>query len=364
MTTAEKVNQPDETRPSSSSEQTERISKSRAVSRWMVFFLLIIAGCAAMSVYLLVQWRQETLHELHSLRVKVHGLKTQHDNTVNELSKTVQSLQTSESHWNDLDKQLNDVLQQQKYKVTDWALLKARSYLELAQMNASWGHNLEETSSLLGQADKTLEDIHEQRLFDVRRAIAEEMTHLKTMEKRDVVGLLSQLDAAQQLTSSILIRQIPKQAIASIPAESVNPSTPSGWRQYVQEGLKVLKKLVVVRRVTDDIQPLVSPELSSILRASIQLTLQETQLAVLREDESLYQLTLKQTIQKVTQFFDPQDKNTVALLKQLESLQQQSIVQKKIDVGQSLLLLNQLINSKENKDQVTHDKADAGAPLS
>lgn len=341
-------------------------SPSRGASPWIKMILLLIVGCVAVGAYMVLQWRQESQHALQTLRSRLMVMKTQQDNTSTQLDSTVQHMRAADEHTGLLDKQLHTVLQGQHYQANDWMLLKARYYLELAQINAIWGRNMQVTSDLLTQADALLTDIHEQRILEVRRAIAQEVAAVKAVEAVDVVGLLSQLDAAQDLTRSLMPQLIPGQVVNADATAPNDTEKASGWKARLQESLHALEKLVVIRRMDADAQPFVTPAFVALLRERIQLVLQETQLAVLQGNEALYQLTLKQAIQQIKQSFDQQESNTVALLKQLDDLQHRTVVQKKMDIGQALLLLNQSIDIKQDKkpEAVAPDLQEAGATSS
>jgi len=351
-----------------SEEATPSSSAPRGTSPWIKLILLVAVGCTAFSAYMLLQWRQESQDELQSLRSKIQVMKTQQEHTSTQLDSTVQNMHAADEQRNVLDKQMNSVLQSQTYRTNDWILLKARYYLELAQINATWGNNTQATSDLLNQADLLLTDVHDQHVLEIRRAIAQENAAVKAVEKVDVAGLLSQLDAAQDLTHSLMPQTMPGQVASTMPlATDVKKGSP-GWRVRLQESLHALEKLVVVRRMDADAQPFVTPAYAALLRERIQLALQETQLAVLQGNEALYQLTLKQAIKQISQSFDLHESNTIALLKQLDDLQHRTVVQKKIDIGQALLLLNQAIDVKQDKkpaaDSAIPESKETGAPSS
>lgn len=343
-------------------------AKPRTVSPWLKIALAVAVGGAALSTYLVLQWHQEAQSELQGLRAKLLAMKTQQEHTLTQLDSTVQSVKAADEQRGLLEKQMNTVLQSQTYRANDWILLKARYYLELAQINATWGSDIQTTSNLLNQADVLLTNIHEERVLEVRRAIAQEIAAVDAIEKVDAAGLLSQLDAAQELVNSLKTPSIPTQEDN---ANSTSPETHkdmSGWRARLQESMHALEKLVVVRRMDTDAQPFVTPAYAALLRGRVQLALQEVQLAVLQRNEALYQLTLKQAIQQVNQSFDLHDSTTTGLLQQLKELQQQTVMQKKINIGQALLLLNQTIDIKQDErpktDAVIPESKAVGAPVS
>jgi uroporphyrin-3 C-methyltransferase len=359
MTTSQETLQAEDTKPSTQVE-TKHAGLSLTMSKWLMIWLLLLTAGFGMSVYWFLQSRQGVVLTIKSLRSQINAVKSQQADESSKLDLSVQGMAALKKHGFELDKQLIALKQMQQYQASDSLLYQVRAYLELAQMNSYANGPINETSALLTQADKLLTDMHESRLLEVRHVLAEEMTKVKAIEAIDYVGLLSQLDAAQHLVYSLQTKPIPIQEKENTQTEPIksNKATLS-WRERLAESFNRLKKMVVVRRVDERIEPLITPSLIALLRANIQLTLQEAQLAVLQRDEKLYQLTMKQALEKILQFFDPLDSNTLSLARQLETLKQTRISQEKLTLGQALVILNQLIDAKT----ATGSKDETGAAL-
>ena len=174
-----------------------------------------------------------------------------------------------------------------------------------------------------------------------------EITQLKAIPSVDIAGLLSQLDAAQISVSNLTIQPISDENKSAAETKVQKTAISSAWHNRLQESVNLLKKLVVIRRDDEQIKPLMSPLFVSILRESIRLNLQEAQWAILNNDAIVYQLALKQASLNIKRTFDETSQNTQALLKQLNDLQQITIIQEKPSVELALPLLNQLIDHKE-----------------
>ena len=99
-----------------------------------------------------------------------------------------QSQNALQSKLDNLNKQLQIAMNQRLYQNQDWLLLKARYYLELAQMNTHWSDNYNAAISLLQQADKLLEQLSSPKIFDVRQAIAKEISQLKAIPTVDIAA--------------------------------------------------------------------------------------------------------------------------------------------------------------------------------
>jgi uroporphyrin-3 C-methyltransferase len=306
---------------------------------------LVALGCALYVIITNTKHHQGSSQDLSLLKAKLNSLTSEQKykerlqkETFKTLTKTQNELQTQLTS---LHQQLQTALQQRLYQSKDWLLLKVRYFLELAEINAHWTDNSEATIALLQQADALLAEVHDSRFFTVRQLIKKEMVQLQALPSLDITGLLSQLDAAQ---SAVLKLPLKPTVTAVKNPSSTNPS--STWQARLKESMNLLGQLVVVRRHDGDILPLPSEAYELMLREKVQLNLQETQWAVLQHDEALYQFSLTQAIKTTKDSFDLDKPETKAIIEQLTQLQQVHLTKQKPMLGQSLPLLNQLIESK------------------
>lgn len=277
--------------------------------------------------------------------------QSQSDTQAQLNAKTANMQQNQSDVENKLDglkEQVHTAMNQRMYQNQDWLLLKARYYLELAQINSHWSDNLHTSIVLLQEADDLLKQQTEPKLFDVRQAIAKEINQIKSLPIVDIAGLLSQLDAAQITVGSLSALTNPSEDGHNPQNKnSQNPSSP--WRARLQDSIGLLQKLVVIRRNNENVQPLLSPLFESILRESIRLNLQEAQWAILNNNQTIYQLALKQAITNLKRLFNEKAPNTAGLIKQLTELQQVKLTSEKPIPGTALPLLNEVINRNDDK---------------
>jgi uroporphyrin-3 C-methyltransferase len=306
---------------------------------------------------LLAAYATYMTHHSHQLRTQqtnaaIDSLKKQQsaDNeSINTLEETVSQSQTSlQGQVQELDKKLQTAVQQSPYQKQDWLLLKARYYLELAQINAHWSNEQQATIALLQQADALLATDSDHQLFPVRQAIAQEISQLQALPKLDLPGLLSQLDAAQNALANLSLKQPLNKSAGNNATETSNTDS-SPWQERLKNSMGVLQKLVIIRHNDKDIQPLLSPLHQMLLRDSIQLNLQEAQWALMQNSPKVYQLALARALQEIKRSFDENSAATQTLIKQLQSLQQEKLIPANVSLEKSLPLLNQLIERKNSQ---------------
>jgi uroporphyrin-3 C-methyltransferase len=299
--------------------------------------------------------QKDLSNKLNELKQNQNATKQLLDSTSYSIEKTQTDL---DNKINQLSKQLDTTLNQRHYENNDWILLKAKYYLELAQINAYWSKNFDSTAALLEQADMLLKNVHTPKLFTIRQTIAKEITQLKTTEQIDITGILSQIDGAQTGVNNLTIKTIttPQDNANQIALQSQNKT---GWRAQLQDSMNFLKTLVVIRHTNEPIQPIISPIIERAIKESIHLYLQEARWAVLNNNPEVFQQSLEQAIKSIRSNFNPNSQHTKELIKQLVSLKGTQLTQEPPEVGKALPLLNQLIVDKNAfDDQAFQEKGE------
>lgn len=251
----------------------------------------------------------------------------------------------SQKKFTALNTSLQSALTERLYQKQDWLLLKARNYLELAQINAHWSDDPKIAIALLQQADSILQGIALQPIFPIRQMIAKEIAQLQALPAVDIPGILSQLDAAQVAVSKLPV--VDKNAIQTNADDNQQKTSPpvSAWKSHWQQSVSFLEKLIVIKHYDGDIQPALSPMHKTLLRENIRMNLQVAQWAVLRNNTRLYQQSLEQAVQNIERTFDTDTQSARSLRKQLTTLQQTTLHVAMPAIDQSLQLLNHVIGS-------------------
>lgn len=350
------ANSNEETKKTAEIKPEVKVNSAAKPKSFMAVGAAIIAlGALATSIYTLSlnqQLQNQLTDKDHQLTTQLEKLDQKQENSQNQIDKKIAAKTNTiektrlalEAKFDALNKQLQNAMNQRLYQTQNWQLLKARYYLELAQINAHWSKSFGATIAMLQQADQLLQQVNDPKIFDIRQAIVKDIAQLQALPKIDIAGLLSQLDAAQNSLNNLTILGESKAEIISPEATQGNLSV---WRLRLQDSMNLLSKLVVIRRNDEDIKPLLSPAFEAILKENIHLNLQEAQWAVLNRNPQVYQLVLTQALTTLKKNFNVGAPNTGALIKTLTKLQQVQLTQVKPEIGAALPLLNQLINTKE-----------------
>jgi len=306
----------------SDTEQHAGTARPRLRQKKMLAPLIAILALVVATNSLYLAWFM--YQENASYATSILLLKQQQIATSNKLHDNIQNIDNLEKKLQTRIKELNDnlhkALKERLYQQQDWILLKARHYLELAQVNQHWSADNKASIALLQQADTLLKDISDQRVFQVRQTIAQ---------------------------SSVATLPIQSAALNHIPNDAApgNNASPASWRSKLRDNINMLEKLVVIKHNDEDIKPLLSPLYQAILRESIRMNLQEAQWAILQNNTTVYQHSLQQALNDINRSFDSQASQTQALIKHLQSLQQQTLNSERPSITESLTQLNQIIDS-------------------
>ncbi|WP_165481229.1 uroporphyrinogen-III C-methyltransferase [Legionella jordanis] len=322
--------------------------------------LLLALGFAFYALKLIHEQKTSTQQELAHVNTELDNLKRQQQgssDTLNQLQELKQSFSQLENRLKMVQDNAQTALRQASNQKEDWLLLKARYYLELAQINSHWSGDHQVSIAMLQGADTLLSNLNDQPLFTIRQAIAQEVAQLKALPRVDVTGLLSQLDAAEDSLANLPLKQPLNQPMKA----NQTKNSSSAWREQLRESLNSLEQLIVIRRHDENIQPLLSPIQLSLLQESIRLYLEEAQWAVLQNNNEIYQFALEQAIKNIKRGFDEQAAATQALLQQLQHLKQKQLFVSKAKLDKALPLLNQYIEDKASS--FANPQTKEGEPL-
>lgn len=323
-------------------------SKHNGLSQFLAMSLAFIALFTALyTLWLNHDLRGQLDQQRQGIDKQLNRVQQQQGTLKENMSLAAQQIQSQSTEikqqLTQFNQQLQNRLQEGQYSKRDWLLLKARYYLELAQVHAHWNSEIPTTIGLLQQTDQLLSRVNEQAVFNIRQSLAKELNALQKYKSTDYAGLLSKLDAA-----SDLVGQLPLAITSTIDRENENKASQKAnhWRQKLKDSVSVLEKMVVIRRNDQDIKPLLSPLYVAVIRQSIILNLQEAQWAVLQNNDAVYHLTLQQALDSIQSNFDVDSPITGRVTQQLKQLNQQQLKQEFPSLQQSLQQLNQLIQQQ------------------
>ncbi|SFU92791.1 uroporphyrinogen-III C-methyltransferase [Halomonas korlensis] len=263
------------------------------------------------------------------------------DNALSELRSEFNDYRSSVDET--LDQVLAELSREQNTDEREWLHAEAAYLLRLANQRLQLERDVEGAAALLRTADERLEEADNPALVPVRREIAEELAALESVPEVDRTGLYLALNAQQEQ----LARQPLAQDIEQIAANSSIEEAPTGsWQNQLSRFGQELKDLVTVRQHDQALEALISPEQESYLRQSVRLVLEQAQLALLKEEQELYDASLDKVLTLIEGYYDTDDSGVQSVIARLEELKQRSIRPELPDISDSQQALAEFIDNR------------------
>lgn len=323
---------------------------------------LIIALIALLAVPALGYWGYLELQKLRDKQVatgvqladeiasKNSALRSQVNKLEDELARLDDEREAQNLLLERTQTRLSDAIKQveagRSTSEADWRLAEAQYLLRLANQRVLMEQRPEGALTLMRSADKVLAELDDVSLYKLRQTIAQDIAKLEAVPKLDVEGTYLRLAALIHQTSELPTlsleqqRQLP-QLLQEITPEAVDETLKQDIQSAFGRAMSSLENLVVIQQHDRPVEPLLSPEQGHYLRQNLQLLLEQAQLALLRQQQSIYETSLTRAIELLTRFFDTDNSATAALNSALEQLKTLQVAPQMPSISSSLEALQQ-----------------------
>ncbi|RUR30446.1 hypothetical protein ELY33_10395 [Vreelandella andesensis] len=263
------------------------------------------------------------------------------DSTMSELRSELDSYRGEVN--NTLDNVLAQLSQEQETDERDWLHAEAAYLLRLANQRLQLEGDVEGAAALLRTADARLVDADNPALTPVRREIASELAALDAVPQVDRTGIYLALNAQQERIAGLrLSQEIEERAVTS---SIEQPPTGTFQRQLARFG-EELKDLVVIRQHDEALETLITPEQESYLRQSLRLILEQSQLALLKEEQDLFEASIDKSLTLLNGYYDTEREETQSVIARLEELKQTQVQPELPDISASQQALAGFIENR------------------
>ena len=222
-----------------------------------------------------------------------------------------------------------------------WHIAEAEYLMRIANHRLSLSKDIQTAIAALQQADQKLLDSGDPAFYSVREKLADEISQLRTLQPPDIAGIAATLQS--------LAANVNQLTIAGL-AEAKSPGRPSIENETSERNLDTLiddswkgfKELMVIRRHDQPVSAMLPPSQQYFLYQNLQLQLESARLALLRQENILFNSSLETAIEWLDSFFDVNDAATQNMLQTLQGIQATNLNPAYPDISGSLGLLLQL----------------------
>ena len=263
------------------------------------------------------------------------------DSTMSELRSELDSYRSEVN--GTLDDVLAQLSQEQETDERDWLHAEAAYLLRLANQRLQLEGDVEGAAALLRTADARLADADNPALTAVRREIANELAARDAVPQVDRTGIYLALNAQQERVAGLrLSQEIEERAVTS---GIEQPPTGTFQRQLARFGAE-LKDLVVIRHHDEALEALITPEQESYLRQSLRLILEQSALALLKEEPELYAASIDKALELLNGYYDTEREETQSVIARLQELKQVQVQPELPDISASQQALASFIDNR------------------
>ncbi|MBA4693283.1 MAG: uroporphyrinogen-III C-methyltransferase [Congregibacter sp.] len=229
-----------------------------------------------------------------------------------------------------------------------WLGQEAVFLTRLAGQRLLVARDVDAALALLEQADVLLRDTGEPKFEGVRLAIARDRAALAAVPRVDQVGLYARLSG--------LIDQVDKlQLEFEAPSEEAQPAVApdTGWWAQAASGWRAaLAKLsdhLIVRRRSDEIAQLMTPEWAALARQNIRMLIEQAQIAMLSANQPLFERSLQRASGFVALFAEQDAERVTSIVQTLDVLRSETIAPELPELTETRSLLESEVERLGNR---------------
>lgn len=225
---------------------------------------------------------------------------------------------------------------------SSYVLAEAEYLLKLADQRLLIERNPETAVNLMRTAQALFGQMQDGRLLSVRELLAQDLNRLSSIPTIDVLGIQADLLALDPVLDEL-----------QLPVRRLMIETPTDQAIDAQNWLDDLSEFIRIREVNAPITPLVSASDAGRAREVLRLSLEQIKVAVIREDQALFDAGLAQAKRLCTHFFDVTAGAGLKVTSVLSALEGTLVVREIPDAAQGLRAL------KAYRDALTQERVSA-----
>jgi len=334
---------------------------------WLLLTLLLAAGSvAAVYFWLSLDKQSSRIDHAQTIESNIDQRVSQLERVITRRIRSLEDAANTQSTLlTTLDKQalFNTKLLNQLHgsNRADWLLAETEYLLRLANQRLSIESDVRGAEVILVSADKVLAETDDPGLLPVRKKLAEEILNLQAIPTIDIDGLYVKLEALISSLDQLNERHFfdEQSSSASSSEAKLQSSDPDDrlsvlWREIWSD----LKRAVVVRRLDQPIEPLLTPEQSYYLKQNLRLMLEQASVALLDQKQDAFRHSLEKASQWIDQYFTDSEVHNQMLLQTIQQLSQTNITHTLPDISGSLQLLKVKIEAMYRHHQLDRLSSD------
>ncbi|MDR0805269.1 MAG: uroporphyrinogen-III C-methyltransferase [Enterobacteriaceae bacterium] len=323
--------------------------------------------------------QQAIIQQLQSqIDVLKSGQSKEDDRLVSAQNDLTQQLKMTEqkiaAQSSQLNTQLSD-LQELQSKVTSiasddasiWHLSEADFLVKMAARKLWIDLDTATAVNMLKSADKSLAEMNDPSLNEVRQAIIQDINSLNNVAPIDFDGIALTLNELSDQIMNLPLASTdwdnsPLKKDSTEVSDNIQDwrqNLKHSWNSFMSEFITIRQRNVADNELTN---PLLTPDQDTYLRENLRLKILIAARAVSQHQGELYKQSLESVSTWVRAYFDPDHPSTKAFLEQLDELSQQPISLDLPKELRSLQLLDSITKNRTRNIPTTSVSVPTAAP--
>ena len=332
---------------------------------------LVVAGYAAYLIYESSSELKEARTSVRSLEIELANLKRTSDQKIEQLSVVLEQTTASISQIReaentaiaDLGASFEVATEQLRTELRaelneglgtsgeDWLLAEVEYLIRLANQRVLMERDVSGALSLLSSADEIVEQTSGIAAYELRESLAYDIANLKAVSDLDTDGIFLSLSAMASQVPELRRKQPELSPPTQIQVE--NGEAQNYYQQFLSLVNNIFGRVlnsVDYRRDGVAITPLLPPKEEYYLRQNLILKFEMAQLALLRNDQPVYQTSLSEAKLWIVKHFVETDPRTIALIIALDQLAEVEVDRSLPNISGSLRAVRGLLNTLHQQD--------------
>lgn len=229
---------------------------------------------------------------------------------------------------------------------SDFLIAEASHLVRMANDSLQYEGNIALAIKLLQAADQTIAKLSDPSLYPVRKALATDLSTLKSAPLVDISGVYARLVAFSEQINKLSFIANGLNNTPQIATETNNKETLPWWRRGLNSIQLALQRIVIVRKNLPHELPFMTPDQQFFLLQNLQAELEKAEWGLLHREQDVYRLSLAQANHWIVQYAGQNAPLTKQLLQELQQLQQIDVHPNVPSVTHSFEALQNVAGSK------------------
>jgi len=314
-----------------------------------MFLLSLIVGLSSGGWLVWKDWQQQSIL-FEQTTTKVNSLVGSYKNARGQMQEILNVQPQQKQQVDRLEQQIESLQHRTNVQArrlaelgsttrSDWLLSEAEYLIRLAVQRLQTERNTKNPLALLENVDAILKELDDPEMHLVRLAVAEDIAALRLAGDIDREGIYLELQALGNSIANLAVIDAPSVAVSELPQSSESSGQAGNiLKAFIGE----MGTLIRVRQRQTPVEPMVNLSEESMVRGNLQMMIEQSQVALLREEQTIYRHSLLKAEDYVARFFS-YNANAEVLQQRLAALANINIIQELPQINRSFEALQALL---------------------